>query len=312
MLSAPDLSIIGVPKAGTTSVHLWLEKRSGILAADPKETFFFMDADNPLRNAGCNFHHPTACDYASFFNALPRPHEGANLKTLDSTTHYFFQQTAAKMLAQHNTKVCVILREPVARLVSYFHYVGYVRSAFKKPIDFSLYVDTLFNETTDSIADRFTDPKEFFSLATALDQGNYQKHLQLWQSTVKPENLKVMLFEDLVSQRNTFLAEIAAFFNIAVSDADLEDFGVANEGRAVKFPTLNRWVRSLSKFTTGLPFYKTLKQRYLQLQSGDKIEFDHHQHRLALQRLHQHYRPLNEKLTEVTEIDLSPWQSRQY
>ena len=303
MISAPNLSIIGVPKAGTTSIHLWLEKRSNVVAAQPKETFFFIDADNPMINEKCNLHKSTISGYANFFNA----NSDAGIKTLDSTTHYFFQQTAIEQFAAHGTKVCVVLREPVSRLISYFNYVGFTRSAFKKPLNFSDYVDAILSETTHTIEDHFTNKREFFSLATALDQGNYQKHLRRWQEKLKSENIKVMLFEDLVSQRINFLSEICAFFEIPVGEADLEDFEVANEGRGVKFQTVNRCLRSISKFATGLPFYESLKRRYLAVQASEKIEFDRDEHQIAIQRLHDHYRPLNEKLSELTDVNLRQW-----
>ena len=306
MIAAPELSILGVPKAGTTSIHLWLEKRPNVVAAHPKETFFFMDADNLLANERCNFHKSAIGDYANFFKERSTP----DAKTLDSTTHYFFQRTAIEQFAAHNTKVCVVLREPVSRLISYFNYVGYTRSAFKKPLDFSDYVDTLFNKTTQTIEDRFTTKREFVSLATALDQGNYEKYLRQWRDKIKPENIKVMLFEDLVSQRKNFLADLASFFEIAVSDADFEDFEVANEGRGVKFHGINRCLRSISKFATGLPFYEALKKRYLAVQASEKVEFDRDQHQLAIQRLHEYYKPLNAKLSDIVDVDLEKWSSR--
>ena len=303
MISAPRISIIGVPKAGTTSIHLWLEKRADVVAAQPKETFFFMDADNGMINERCNVHKSNVSGYASFF----KPTSDSNTKTLDSTTHYFFQQTAIEQFAAHDTKVCVVLREPVSRLISYFNYVGYTRSGFKKPLDFSQYVDALISQTTHTLKDHFTDNREFFSLATALDQGNYQRHLLRWQEKLKPENIKVMLFEDLVSQRKTFLSELSSFFEIHAGDAELEDFEVANEGRGVRFQSLNRCLRSISKFATGLPFYESLKRRYLAVQASDKIEFDREEHKIAIQKLHDYYRPLNEKLGELTDVDLSKW-----
>lgn len=309
MIDAPSIAIAGVPKAGTTSIHRWLEKRKNIVAAQPKETFFFMDADNPMINHHCNFHRQSHGGYEYFFQ--PRrsaTHTFAgDARTLDSTTHHFFQQTAVEQFAAHDTKVCVILREPVSRLISYFHYVGYTRSAFKKPLDFSHYVDTLLNQTTDTLRDHFTNEMEFFSLASSLDQGDYQKYLRRWQHHLKPENIKVMLFEDLVAERKTFLSELAAFLEIPVSSDDIEDFDIANEGRAVKFQTINRWVRSVGQFATGLPFYERLKQQYLAFQASEKIAFDRSQHHHAIQRLNQHYGPLNDQLSQLIDLDFEKW-----
>jgi len=303
----PDIAIVGVPKAGTTSLHCWLEQLPGVSAANPKETFYFMDEGNSMVNPKGSYRRTDGVSYDSFFE--PPPSASPQL-TLDSTTHHFFQQTAVEKFAEHSTKICVVFREPVSRLVSYFNYVGYTRSAFKKPVDFSVFVEKLFDDDMGSLRNNFTDEREFFSLRTALDQGNYQKYLARWLEAVAPENLKVTLFEDLVRDRSKFLSDVATFFDIPITPSDLDDFEVQNEGRGVKFQKLNQWVRSVSGIAQGLPFYDTLKKYYVAAQASEKFELDLDQHRAAIERLEEHYRPLNRQLGEMTSIDLQAWSSK--
>lgn len=303
MIEYPDIAIVGVPKAGTTSLHCWLENLPNVSAANPKESFYFMDQGNSMVNPKGSYLRSDGVAYNSFFNSKPVPTQLA----LDSTTHHLYQQTAIDQFSRNGTKVCVVLREPVSRLVSYFNYVGYARSGFTKPIDFSLLVEKLFDGDFQSLRSCFVDEREFFSLRTSLDQGNYQKYLKRWMDQIPHSKLKVMFFEDLVGNRSAFLEELATFFGVQHCVSDFENFHVQNEGRSVKFPLLNRIVRSASHYASSLPFYETLKRRYASLQQGEKLTFDWQLHSAAIERLYQHYRPLNEQLAELTPFDMQRW-----
>lgn len=308
MIECPDIAIIGVPKAGTTSLHCWLENLPNVAAARPKETFYFMDDGNSMVNPKGSFRRDDGVEYSSFFQRQsPSPH-----LTLDSTTHHFYQQTALEKFADHGTKVCVVLREPVSRLVSYFNYVGVARSGFIKPINFSVFVEKLIGGDFQCLRPCFADEREFFSMRTSLDQGNYQKYLKRWQSTLPKDEMKVMFFEDLVDQRQPFLADLVDFFGIEHDVSDFENFHIQNEGRSVKFPLLNRVMRSASPYVSALPFYERLKQRYVSLQQGEKLEFDWNQHKSAIARLREYYQPLNEKLGELISFDPQRWNSEKH
>lgn len=303
MIEHPDIAIIGVPKAGTTSLHRWLANFPDVSAANPKESFYFMDHGNSMVNPKGSYLRSDGVAYDSFFNSP----SAANQLALDSTTHHFFQQTAIDQFSQNGTKVCVVLREPVSRLVSYYNYVGFARSGFTQPIDFSLFVEKLFDGDFQSLRQCFVDEREYFSLRTSLDQGDYQKYLKRWMDKIPHNKLKVLFFEDLVSNRSSFLEELATFFEISHNSSDLENFQVQNEGRSVKFPVLNRIVRSASHYVSSLPFYETLKRQYASLQQGEKLTFDWQQHSAAIERLYQHYCPLNEQLAELIPFDVRRW-----
>ena len=301
MSSHPNISIVGVPKGGTTSLHCWLERLPVVSAATPKETFYFMDADNPQINPSSNFHKNSGLGYEKFFK------DAQGELTLDSTTHYFYQQTAVDCFSEAGTKVCTVLRDPVRRLVSYFNYVGVSRGAFKQPIDFTEFTEHLLSGSMNTLRDRFTSETEFFTLETALDQGDYAKYVKRWQAKIQPDNFRVMLFEDLVSDRDSFLRELGGFFGLDISDEDLDLFEVQNESRTVRFPALNRVLRSASSVLRAMPFFETLRKKYHSVQSGDPIKFDWDQHAEAIECLYEHYGPLNSQLSELIGVDLDCW-----
>jgi len=268
MISHPKISIVGVPKGGTTSLHCWLERLQGVSAATPKETFYFMDQDNPQLNPSNNYHKNSGQGYEKYFKG------SQNKLTLDSTTHYFYQQTAIDCFSESGTKVCTVLRDPVRRLVSYFNYVGISRGAFIQPIDFTVFTEHLLSGSMHALRDQFTSENEFFTLETALDQGEYVKYVERWQAKIQPDNFRVMLFEDLVAHRDSFLHELARFFGLDINDDDLGLFEVQNESRTVRFPAVNRVLRSASSFLRALPFFETMRKKYHSIQGGDPIKFD--------------------------------------
>ena len=112
-MNHPQISIIGAPKAGTSAVHFWL---SG-LEADPKETFFFIDRDCPMKNSDCNQGDNDLQDYLKFYKNVD---SGI---TLDSTAHYLYQDSAIEQFSRAETRVCVMLRDPVKRITSYYLYL---------------------------------------------------------------------------------------------------------------------------------------------------------------------------------------------
>lgn len=260
-----------------------------------------MDQGNPQLNPSLNFHKNAGLGYEKYFKNTQ------GKLTLDSTTHYFYQQTAIDCFSESGTKVCAVLRDPVRRLVSYFNYVGVSRGAFKQPIDFTEFIEHLLSGSMHTLKDRFTSEAEFFTLETALDQGEYAKYVKLWQTKIQPDNFRVMLFEDLVSDRDSFLRELGSFFGLEINDEDLGLFEVQNESRTVRFPALNRILRSASTVLRTMPFFETLRKKYHSVQSGDPIKFDWDQHTEAIECLYDHYAPLNKQLSELIGVDLERW-----
>jgi hypothetical protein len=115
----PNLVLAGVPKAGTSSLFALLATHPAICGSAPKETFYFVDADNPLRRPEANYQQHGLERYTFFAHRSPR-----NSFLLEGTTHYLYQQTALNFFAQLQPQphVVVILRKPSARILSSFRY----------------------------------------------------------------------------------------------------------------------------------------------------------------------------------------------
>ena len=301
MKSLPELAIVGVPKAGTTSLHCWLETLTQINAANPKETFFFMDDGNPMANPTNNLRKPNSEGYSAFFA------QASNGLTLDSTTHHLYQDAAIEKFSAGHTKVLVILRDPVKRLVSYFNYVKVVRGAISSNLTFSEFVEESIDNQLASRRGDFSNESDWYSMSTALRQGEYAYFIEKWLDAIPHERFKVMFFEDLIDYQQLFLQQMAEYFGVEATDADFDRFQVFNEGNAPRFPSFNRNLRKMSGLLRQMPFFDLLRRSYHKVQSGEKIQFDWATNRECLERLEEYYKPPNRQLASVLGGDLPAW-----
>lgn len=255
-----------------------------------------MDAGNPLENQKCNFHKDNCNNYGNFF----RNRRQGEL-TLDSTTHYFFQNTALEQLSIGNTKICVVLREPASRLISYFQYVCETRDAVKRKIDFGEFVTGLIESDVDKFKECFYEEREFFALQTALQQGKYADYLKRWKTRITPANFMIVLFEDLVSNQKQVLSRICDFFDI---DAGNSDFCLAkdNETYRAKYPRINRVARWASRLIDSERIKRPIRRFYLQFQKS-KVPDIYSQYPGQIELLKRYYVPFIKEFNEVSSID---------
>jgi hypothetical protein len=281
-------------------VHAWLAGLKNVCGSKTKETFFFMDSGHPMANPKCNFHQHGLDAYRQLFPADPTG------KTLDATTHYFYQQTAMDHFARSGTKACVILRHPSKRLVSYFEYVCFTRCAARGPINFGEFVEGLLAGDVNRFRPAFVDEREFHVLATSLSQGEYVVYLEKWLARLGPSNFRVFLFEDLVADQETQLRELAEFFGVIVDDSQALALPRVNETLGLKYPGLDRWARPASRLLTHAKTRRSVRELYLRFQQGKKPDMAS-QFPNQMEKLNEYYRPFNQQLRVRLNTTSMPW-----
>ena len=113
-MTAPGYAIIaGVNKAGTSSLFVSLSTHPGIAASAIKETRYFLPAryGQPLEPASV---------WEGYFTGAPD-----DAVRLEATPSYLYGGAALAACIEErlpNSKVIVVLREPVARAISFFEY----------------------------------------------------------------------------------------------------------------------------------------------------------------------------------------------
>ncbi|HWA64965.1 MAG TPA: sulfotransferase [Mycobacteriales bacterium] len=185
----PNFVVVGVSRAGTTTVFNTLSKHPQVLASSTKETRYFQ---------AVRYGEPLAplADYEAYF----RRYTGQPV-VMECTPDYFYggERTAAAIKEVCDPRVAIILREPASRLISFFQFM---QGRLQIPADMTLpdYVDRC----------RALSPAEADTRAgnnfTALWGGQYARWLPAWLSAYDGR-CDIFFFDDLIRDPLGLLAE---------------------------------------------------------------------------------------------------------
>ena len=208
--------IAGVNKAGTTSLFVTLAEHPDIAAAAVKETRYFLPArwGRPL--------DPRAVYESYWVDAGDAP------VRLEATPGYFSggpDLVRAVRAVCGDAKVVIVLREPVARLCSYF---AFQQARLRIPESMTL-ADYLDHADTLTDTD-FRDPdNEVYFGARG---GMYADDLPTWVGEFGTDVL-VLFFDDLVARSSDTMARAARF--LGVDPTGLPSGGLRSENRTTGF-----------------------------------------------------------------------------
>jgi hypothetical protein len=198
--------VIGVSKAGTTSVFEYLKAHPQCCGALVKQTNFFLDADmvNNGLVAARPFNDSTDC-YAELF-----PDYRPDQVLVEASPDYILSPGTAPRLAayckryNHEAYQILILRNPLTRLVSWFHFG---RKQGSVPLD-------------ENLATFIEKSKQTFTLKPqnmpylAMQTGLYMPLIQHVWAHHPPHRLLVLSYEDLVAHPEAAMVKISAFLGI--------------------------------------------------------------------------------------------------
>lgn len=233
----PNVAIVGVPKAATTTLFNILAAHPRVCASKVKETHYFtpLRYDEPLRDI---------TDYQSYF----RHHAGEPV-VLEATPGYFYGGTSlaeAMNQAISGLRVVVVLRDPVTRLLSYF---TWQQSRLALPPDMTLarYVDACDDLSANPLLDRRLNPY------AGLQGGIYADYLPVWQKYFHGR-IQVVFFENLVTDPASTLRPLAKWLGLDPETLPSR-LPSGNRTRDVR----SRWVRRLA-LATGRSARPLLRQ----------------------------------------------------
>ncbi|HEX5588571.1 MAG TPA: sulfotransferase domain-containing protein [Acidimicrobiia bacterium] len=212
-----DAVIAGVNKAGTTSLFVSLSTHPDVAPSAIKETRYFLPAryGEPLE--------PFSVYEDYFRDAGGRPVH------LEATPSYVYGGHAvADEIANRLTDphVILVLREPVARAISFFKYQK-VRLRLAPDLPIEQYL-----ATADRLGpDAFRDPENEKYMAFA--GGCYADYLPDWLDTFGTRRLHVVWFEELVAQETPVLASVAAW--LGIDPARFPEHALSSENRTTGF-----------------------------------------------------------------------------
>jgi hypothetical protein len=209
--------IVGVNKAGTTSLFVSLSGHPEIAPAAVKETKYFL----PPR-----WGQPVGprSDYETeWAGAGPEP------VRLEATPSYFYGGEpvirAMRDVCGSDLKVVVVLREPAARLVSFFQFQ---KARLRLPEDMTL--EEYLAESDQRTDADFRDAEN--EMWFGFRGGWYADFLPVWRDAFG-DRLHVVFFEALMRDPGSVLREVAAF--LGVDPEAFSDEALSSENRTTGF-----------------------------------------------------------------------------
>lgn len=265
-IQLPDFLGIGAQKSGTTWLHEMLKQHPQIcLPSDQKELHFF-DSESRYETLGIE-------GYKSFFKDCNRNHHKVvgeitpgylwtspfySTKYQINPSRVDIPKRVYNMLGS-NIKLIVLLRNPVARAVSgYFHHVKKQRI---------------------SIDDDILEIGKKYGI---IQMGFYSKHLCHWMKYYPLSSFKILIYENIVANKEKSLKDIFNFLNV-------------NEN--VELSNINK------AYNKGLFYRKTSKgiSVFRGKQEVTAIKLD------EIQKLYELYQEDMQELEKLFELDISQW-----
>jgi len=198
----PNFIIIGAMKAATTSLYTYLKQHPDVFMTTIKEPMFFnnFQKKSNFKTTGRKRRKINTLEqYYQLFDAVK------NEKAIgEASPSYISNENCPSLIQQHlpDTKIIAVLRQPVDRAYSNFLHA---RRADKEPIvDF----ETALNKEAERKIENWSPLYHYKS------KGYYNEQLERYYNLFTKENIKILLFEDLVKNPIKTTQEVFKFLNI--------------------------------------------------------------------------------------------------
>lgn len=215
-MSLPNTYIIGVQKAGTTSLHYWLSQHPDIYG--PNE---YKDVDY--------FANPEIADMAKERLVKDFVHHNGESIVFQSHVNYIFYAKALDRIKTltPEAKLIVVLRNPIDRAISAFRY-------FRK----------MGQEPRPAEKALLYKPKEKMSYSkqnndfTYLEHGMYGQQLEKVYEIFDQEKVLILQFKELKNKPNELIQKVFKFLNI--EETFIPNFQKKNQTGKVRFKWLQK------------------------------------------------------------------------
>ena len=241
----PNFFIPGAAKSGTTSLHELLDTHPDISMSKEKEPVYW---NNKLFN---EFENLEISRYLNLFE------QEVKIKG-ESTTSYMYYDNFIKNVKDNfhqPPKFIFILRNPIDRYNSHYNWLkglGIEKRRIDKIIEEERYLD--FKEYNDY-------PKQYYQF------GLYYKWISRFIENFGKENIKIVTFEKLISERLNILNSCYEF--LGVSKMDSVNFIKSNKTNKVIFPSMYHFLR---KSSIGKMKYKSISKYFVPKKIRTKIK----------------------------------------
>ena len=241
-MSLPNTFIVGVQKAGTTSLYDWMAQHPDILGPEVMKDFHFFTKDEHY-SKGVNWLGRYYDDY-----------KGEKI-VMEGGVNYIFSEVAPKRFYDYNPdqKFILVLRDPVKRAFSAFNYFA------KMGVEERTFQEAIADEKK-GIYQEWNE-KIYFSY---LEHGLYHKQLQNYLKYFQLSQFKILFFEDLLTDKEGIVREVYQFLKI--DETYIPEFSTKNTTGKARFRSMNKFMNTHNPVKETikkiLPIHKLLSDKH--------------------------------------------------
>ena len=285
----PNFIIVGAPKAGTTSLHKYMDEHPDVFVSTPKEVNFFSYDELSRQNL---VYDDFRCEDLAAYEALFAPAGDAKAVGEASVSYLFYPQTPAKIKQTiPDVKIIMILRDPIKRGFSHWlmdHRLGWCKSSYEDILDGKAPAD-----------------QQAVYYQQYVELGLYHDQVKRYLDLFGENNVKVYLQEDLFADMSAVMRDVFEFLQIDPDfkpdlDKKYNTFQSPKNSLIGKLYS-SYWLRQLGKKL--FPGSLKSKVKSLLFEKGKKPELSDALHK----RLLAIYKDDIIKLEQLIERDLSKW-----
>ncbi len=292
-----NVIIAGAPRCGTTSVFDWLADHPEVCASSVKETRYFIDEDNPLFNKKANYRYHGIEKYDSYFKNCGK--NGAKV-ALEATPDYLYQRTALEALPALNPqKIIFLLRKPSDRIFSFIKFAQNNMSVIDNDLSFAEVIASVESNPCTGIKD--------YLVQNVINYSRYVDFVRKWIDIFGRERILVFLFEHLKENPKDFMKTLSRSIGIDAAFWDDYAFKKSNEAYHVNVQWLHKAKWKTSWLLPELIRKNIFKKAYYSMNTkrANPLNLEDRQ---VMAKLDKEFRPYNDALADLLNMNLSIWE----
>lgn len=282
----PNLLIIGVHKAATTSLYDYLLRHPEICGGRKKEIHYYTPIryGRPLEDASV---------YASYFK-----HCNGERYRVDASPSYLYSADIAERIAEElpGSKLILVLRNPVQRFVSFYRFLK-TTQRLDEDTEFDDFVDHTYKLASAEDLDRVD--------SRAFREGSYGDYIEPWLERFG-DDLRIVFFDEISEDTRGLMLELSSWLaiddevyrNEAAFDARNTTQTARNRLLHKAAMNVNRRLETFFNRHSGLKSF--IKSAYYKLNGDKKKETINKE---SLERLDGLYREKNRQLAAILTRD---------
>lgn len=306
----PNMFVVGVAKAGTTSLYHYMKQHPEIYLSPIKETHYF-STDIKVEDFSSLYKTHTFLDLASYFSK--KPYQELALSFIRKEEHYkalfedrteekiigecspsyLYSESALKNIQTYNpdAKIIVSLRNPITR--SFSHYLMALRLGHTKDSFI-----TAFEK------DRNAPNKGWGKTELFYDLSMYALQLKRLYALFPSEQIKIILFEELINKTTETMQECFDF--LGVKPFQVVETEAHNTATVPKNKAFNHFIvkTGLKKTAANLLGKRMKRKAGSLIYSKNNLMKISKEDKAFLKKL---YAEDIRKTAEIIQMDLSGW-----